>query len=525
MTSFRATASPRDVGLWRRRFRALASWDTALLALGVWFIGAYVGAALLRLGYPFEIEWMEGAVVDHVRRIMTGHTLYVQPSLRFVPFVYPPLYFYLGALVSTPLGAGLLPLRLLSFTASVGCFSLIFALVHRETGRPKGAFLAVAFFAACYPASGGWYDLARVDTVCLCLLLGGAYLLRFHETPSGWTAAAIVLSLAFFTKQSAAIVAAPLLCYALWIAPSRGLLAAAAFAVVGAGGVWALDRVHGGWYVYYVFRLPARIQQTDSIQAAFWSHDVLWSVPIAGALGLSALVSHRAVTRRRRLFYVLMAVGLVASAWLSRLHAGAHPNVLMPAHAAIAVLLGLFLGEASGATPPVSGVHVPWPAHVRLLLLMQLLMLFADPRRSIPAARDVAMGKQLLNIIVRTPGEVWLPHHGYLGVLAGKRTYAHSMAVYDIVRAGDPADRERLLNEMRGALSVRQFELIVADRVDSWFGDELARSYEPAGPVFASPSGFWPLTGRHLRPATLYRPRARAGGAPRSQADGSGGSQ
>jgi hypothetical protein len=128
-------------------------------------------------------------------------------------------------------------------------------------------------------------------------------------------------------------------------------------------------------------------------------------------------------------------------------------------------------------------------------------------------------------VIVRTPGEVWLPHHGYLGALAGKRTYAHSMAVYDIVRAGDTADRERLLTEMRGALSGGQFELIVADRVDSWFGDELARSYEPAGPVFSSASGFWPLTGRHLRPATLYRPRARAGGAPRSQADGSAGSQ
>ena len=79
---------------------------------------------------------MEGAMVDHVRRIMAGHKLYVQPSLRFVPFIYPPLYFYLAALVSHVLGAGLVPLRLLSFVASLGCFTLIYMLVRRETGRP-----------------------------------------------------------------------------------------------------------------------------------------------------------------------------------------------------------------------------------------------------------------------------------------------------------------------------------------------------------------------------------------------------
>ena len=51
------------------------------------------------------------------------------------------------------------------------------------------------------------------------------------------------------------------------------------------------------------------------------------------------------------LFYLLLAVGFVGSAWLSRLHAGAHQNVLMPAHAGIAVLLGIFLGaHACSAT-------------------------------------------------------------------------------------------------------------------------------------------------------------------------------
>ncbi len=75
-------------------------WDAAVFVFAAWFVLAYVTVAILRLRYPFELEWMEGGMVDRVHRIMTGRPLYIGPSLRFVPFVYPPFYFYLGALVS-----------------------------------------------------------------------------------------------------------------------------------------------------------------------------------------------------------------------------------------------------------------------------------------------------------------------------------------------------------------------------------------------------------------------------------------
>jgi 4-amino-4-deoxy-L-arabinose transferase-like glycosyltransferase len=492
---------------WRTRVTALPWGEALTLGLGFWFILAYVVVAVVRLRYPFEIEWMEGAVVDHVRRIMAGHALYVQPTLRFVPFVYPPVYFYLGALVSTPFGAGLFPLRLLSMAASLGCFALIFAFVRRESGHPRSAFLAVALFAACYPVSGGWYDLARIDSVFLCLLLGGSYLLRFHATTRGWGAAALLLVLAFFTKQSAIVVAAPLLCYAVWLAPRRGLLLAVGSLLVAAGAIWLLDRAHGGWYSYYVFRMPSRIQQTDAVAAPFLSHDLLPPVSIACALALAALLPEADVPRGRALFYTLLSSGLVGSAWLSRLHAGAYENVLIPAHAAIAVLFGLFLARSRGSV----GEHVlrrgaGLPVHVCVLVLVQFGMLLADPRRQLPSAHDVEMGRQLVARMTSVPGEVWLPQHGYLGSLAGKRTYAHAMAVYDVIRAGDPGDRDSLVNAVRQALAARQFDLVIIDRA-GWMRPDLEHSYEAAGPVFPSPAGFWTLSGMRLRPQTVYRPR------------------
>jgi hypothetical protein len=38
---------------------------------GLAFIAAYLFVALSRIGYPFELEWMEGGSVERVRRMPT----------------------------------------------------------------------------------------------------------------------------------------------------------------------------------------------------------------------------------------------------------------------------------------------------------------------------------------------------------------------------------------------------------------------------------------------------------------------
>jgi 4-amino-4-deoxy-L-arabinose transferase-like glycosyltransferase len=61
-------------------------------------------------------------MVDHVLRVLSGQKLYVQPSLEFVPFIYPPLFVYLSAMVSMVTGVGFEPLRLVSFVSSLAVF-------------------------------------------------------------------------------------------------------------------------------------------------------------------------------------------------------------------------------------------------------------------------------------------------------------------------------------------------------------------------------------------------------------------
>src|SRR4029450_9202057 len=91
---------------------------TGCVIAAVWSLGALAWVFGNRVGCPFDLEWMEGAMVDHVRFLLSHGTLYVPPSLEFVPFVYNPFYYVVSACVSLFTGDGYVALRLVSIVAS-----------------------------------------------------------------------------------------------------------------------------------------------------------------------------------------------------------------------------------------------------------------------------------------------------------------------------------------------------------------------------------------------------------------------
>ena len=99
------------------------------------FVALYLGFSLQRIAHPFELEWMEGGSLEHLMRVLRGEPLYVTPSIEFVPFPYPPFYYYLGAIVSKLTGPSFLPLRIISLAASLGTAWIVHLFVRRETAR------------------------------------------------------------------------------------------------------------------------------------------------------------------------------------------------------------------------------------------------------------------------------------------------------------------------------------------------------------------------------------------------------
>ena len=208
------TSSPKQT--------ATKALDALVLAVGLLSLGVFLYVVLRRIGYPFELEWMEGGGVDHVRRILAGEKIYVAPSVEFVPFIYTPLYFYLSAALCAVLGTGFVPLRLLSVASSLGCLVVIFLYARRLAGSWRPALISACFFAACYELGGAWLDLARVDSLFLFFLLLAVHVQRAATTRSSFLLAGLLLSLAVLTKQTAIVIALPILAHALLFhAPSR----------------------------------------------------------------------------------------------------------------------------------------------------------------------------------------------------------------------------------------------------------------------------------------------------------------
>src|SRR4029453_3921595 len=188
-------------------FFDLERWGSVLrillLAIAGLFVLTYLGVAVARLSYPFEVEPLEGGSLTQVRRILAGEPVYVPPTLDFTPYPYTPLYFYLSAGVAAVTGIGFAPLRFVSLAASLGSMVLIYRFVRRETGSLICAFLSAALFAATFRLGGAWFDIARVDSLMMFLLLLGAFIWRKASSGGAAFTAGFVMGLSFLTKQTA----------------------------------------------------------------------------------------------------------------------------------------------------------------------------------------------------------------------------------------------------------------------------------------------------------------------------------
>ncbi len=451
---------------------------------------------------------MEGGAVDHVARILAGKPIYVAPGIDFVPYIYTPFYYYVSAAASLFTGLSLQPLRLVSLASTLATFALLYALVRRESGSRAAGLAAAGFYAATYPLSGYWFELARVDSLALALLLGGAWLSRWHTTPRALAVAGALFGLACLTKQTMLLVAAPLVLWACWARGWRpaAIVATAAATVVALASAYFLAR-SGRWYVYYTITLPGH----HRLWLDGWQ--VIWKEMVAQPFAAVALVGVLAPLgrdRRQGAFALVLLVATLAASTSSMMHSGAASNVLMPGFAGLALGLGLGVGLVVRAFDRALDTRALWRPALALVGLVvighELWRLRYDVKSQLMTAADVAAGDDVIARLRRIDGEVYLPNHGYLATLAGKPTHAQGMAVSDILRSSD-APTERVLREdLVRALGSGRFSAILDDTRAAAFsfdGRVYAR-YRFAGDLLAGRTGLGTRTGLRIRPSMLY---------------------
>lgn len=473
-------------------------------ALGAVAVIAWLGAVALRLTYPYELEWMEGAMIDHVARILQGLPLYTAPGIDFIPVIYAPMYFYLTALVSLVTGPGFLAARIVAVAGTVALFAGVWILVRRETGNHLWGTTAAGLLAAGYQMTGFWYDLARVDTLFLAFMVWAVYVVRHHRGGAAGTVCGILMALAFLTKQTAAVMALPILLYLALFDRKTMVWTAGTAGVLGGGAVLLLDRLYNGWFSYWAFTLPGRHPTYQSVYLAFWTNDLLPAVPVviilvAGYFGRQ----FRSGFTPSGFLWLLVSIGFVGASLMARLHSGGWINGLIPALVALAMVgcLGAdaavrFLLHRHNSLAR-AGVWM-----VVAALSLQFALLAYNPLDAVPSAADRKAGNRLITELAAIDGDILVPFHGWYAAMAGKSPSFHQMALNDL-RKGDSVRYRAFERELKEALTSGRYAAVVTDR--PWFDPTLRQSYIAEKIMFPSDSVLLPVTGYAVRPETLWR--------------------
>lgn len=237
-----------------RLVRWLPHLRRATGALAIVWILVIALAFMLRVGFPLELEWMEGGALQQAFRMQRGEPVYGPPSADFVPFLYTPLYPALLALLGSLLPLGYVLARAVSIAGVIAIGCGLWRLCAFE-GKPRShRLIAVALFLSGYVFGFRWLDIGRGDALFLALVLWGLVLLRESEDSLRKALlAGVLVSLAFWTKQTAAVFVLASGVAGLLVAPRKVWAYAGTIALLCGGGVLLGQWLTDGWLWTWIY--------------------------------------------------------------------------------------------------------------------------------------------------------------------------------------------------------------------------------------------------------------------------------
>ena len=149
---------------------------------------------------------MEGGVLLHAHRALEGKSLYPLPSEEYIPFIYPPLYYWLLAGVAWCTELDYPAGRILSIAGALFSVGALVRALRLEQVSWGVALCGGAFFLSMYEDTGAFLDSVRADGVLLALMTWSLVWAREGRIVWG----ALVLASVFATKHNAAIMGFPL---------------------------------------------------------------------------------------------------------------------------------------------------------------------------------------------------------------------------------------------------------------------------------------------------------------------------
>ncbi|WP_394833004.1 DUF2029 domain-containing protein [Pendulispora rubella] len=414
---------------------------------------------------------MIGGILDHVERVQRNVPLYVPPSADWVPYLYPPGYYWVSAFIAqfAPLVYACKGVSLVSTLVSATNVGI---LARRLGASHFWAALGVGLFFAAYSFTGYWYDIERCDALFVAMLSTSALLLSYESVASTVFAGAL-LGLSFFVKQPAllfvvCVTGALLVCGA---SVKRAFAFGVPCAIIMAVGAAALNHASGGWFWFYCFDIPA----AHGMALEDWKVTLLppllkcllFELVTLATFGAMARALLRRVTRkadeedrRTLVFGAWLLAGFVSSV-TGLLHPGGAHNVLMfwstSACAATAVVATRLEANASTRSMPAGAGT---SAAILLLVFYQLARFVYSPAAVSPTQEHVDGAALIAGRIqeLERRGEVFVEGRGHVSA----KRHLHTAAIVDLTVGGFDAPASLVSN-----IEQRAYAAIVLDKIDA----------------------------------------------------------
>jgi hypothetical protein len=405
------------------------------------------------LAWPWQFDYTEGVNLSATVQLALGRNIYGHNGPEsFVSAPYTPLFYILTAPVSWLTGPSLWFGRALSLAATLVIACLLAYAVRRATRNWLGGILAGALWLSLSPVIV-WAALYTQHILALMFGLAGlVWAMRYPEGRRVYVAAGL-MSLAFFTKQSAFDAAGAVVVWLLLLDWRRGLRFGLALALavglpfLGAnlllkGGLW--EHAFGNQALPWNARRFGRL--LDRLWGEYWP---LFGLGIAGVIGTVAArlpASRKWLPQASRewgltvLYFVFALASVLARLGRDGANYNHMIDVLLPA----CLLAGLAAGylvertvdggrwtvegaAGEGERDNTKGRVGSAMALVGLsgLLVVQAFLL-ADPRTwylgGWPSAELDRQMRSLSKVVRETPGDIY-SEDAYLALSNGRRVY------------------------------------------------------------------------------------------------------